>query len=439
MPRLILAVFGSLGDLHPCIALGRALERRGCTAVIASHAEYADRVAAAGLSFLVVRPSFADLEARYGKDRRALTAELLAHPPRLYTKIILPFLNDAMADLEAALHADDVLLVTTAAVGARIVAERRGTRWLSLALQPAVFLSALDPPRFPPLEGVMALAERLGPCAVQPMLYLVRLGLRALGRPITHLRKRLGLAPYATDPILGGAASPMGTLALYSPLFAPLPADLESPVVATGFARFDADEQGSAQLTPALAAFLAHGPAPVVLTLGSSFVWSPGRFYLEGLEAVRALGRRAVLLVGAAAADPSYTALSNDDVHVADYAPYSALLPHAAAVVHQGGIGTCAQALAAGCPQLVVPHFGDQMDNARRLETLGVARRLDRQRFDAHRASELLEALLATPAFGARARDVALRLAAEDGAATACQAIETWLATGRLVMATPLR
>jgi rhamnosyltransferase subunit B len=439
MPRLILSVFGSLGDLHPLIALGRALERRGFTAVIASHAEYADRVAAAGLSFLAVRPSFADLEARYGKDRRALTAELLAHPPRLYTKLILPFLEDTMADLEAALQPDDMLLVTTAAVGARLFSERRGTPWLALALQPAVFLSALDPPRFPPLEGLMALAERLGPRAVQPMLFLVRLALRALGRPITRLRKRLGLAPYATDPILGGAASPFGTLALYSPLFAPLSADLESPVVATGFARFDADEQGTAGLDPALAAFLAHGSAPIVLTLGSSFVWSPGRFYLEGLEAVRALGRRAVLLVGAAAADPSYAALANDDVHVADYAPYSALLPHAAAVVHQGGIGTSAQALAAGCPQLVVPHFGDQMDNARRLEALGVARRLDRPRFDARRATKPLEALLATPSIAARAREWALHIGPENGAATAAEAIETWLSTGRLVAPPPLR
>ncbi len=38
-----------------------------------------------------------------------------------------------------------------------------------------------------------------------------------------------------------------------------------------------------------------------------------------------------------------------------DYVPFSQVLPRAAAFVHHGGIGTVAQALAAGVRQLVVP------------------------------------------------------------------------------------
>jgi UDP:flavonoid glycosyltransferase YjiC (YdhE family) len=43
-------------------------------------------------------------------------------------------------------------------------------------------------------------------------------------------------------------------------------------------------------------------------------------------------------------------------------------------VVHQAGIGTLAQALRAGRPQVILPVAFDQPDNARRAAALGVGR-----------------------------------------------------------------
>jgi len=60
--------------------------------------------------------------------------------------------------------------------------------------------------------------------------------------------------------------------------------------------------------------------------------------------------------------------------------------------VHHGGIGTCAQGLRAGIPQLITPVFFDQPDNAARLEALGVGRRIER--FEAEAASGMLSELL---------------------------------------------
>src|SRR5262249_31774015 len=48
------------------------------------------------------------------------------------------------------------------------------------------------------------------------------------------------------------------------------------------------------------------------------------------------------------------------------YVPLAALLPRAAALVHHGGIGTTAEALRAGVPQVIVPLAYDQFDNAAR-------------------------------------------------------------------------
>jgi rhamnosyltransferase subunit B len=52
--------------------------------------------------------------------------------------------------------------------------------------------------------------------------------------------------------------------------------------------------------------------------------------------------------------------------------PFNALLPHAAVLVHHGGIGTTAQAIAAGIPQLIVPAAHDQPDNGVFIRRLGI-------------------------------------------------------------------
>ena len=47
-----------------------------------------------------------------------------------------------------------------------------------------------------------------------------------------------------------------------------------------------------------------------------------------------------------------------------DFIPFSQLLPHASALVHHGGIGSCSQALASGVRQVIMPMAHDQPDAA---------------------------------------------------------------------------
>jgi UDP:flavonoid glycosyltransferase YjiC (YdhE family) len=75
-------------------------------------------------------------------------------------------------------------------------------------------------------------------------------------------------------------------------------------------------------------------------------------------------------------------------------APYSKLFPRALVNVHQGGIGTIAQALRAGKPMLVVPYSHDQPDNAARVERLGVARVLTRRNYRQQAIVETLRDLV---------------------------------------------
>jgi rhamnosyltransferase subunit B len=138
-------------------------------------------------------------------------------------------------------------------------------------------------------------------------------------------------------------------------------------------------------LPPELDAFLRDGAPPVVLTPGS-FMRNANSFFRAGLAACQQLGLRAVLLTPYADQVPVLPAFAR---HYS-YINLQRLLPRTAAIVHHGGIGTAAQALRAGIPQVLAPVFFDQFDNAARLETLGVGWRIA-----SHDADEIAAALAA--------------------------------------------
>src|SRR5436305_14238987 len=61
--KIVLTTFGSLGDLHPYIALALGLQARGHRPVIATGRYYKEEVEGAGVDFAAVRPGVADRQA----------------------------------------------------------------------------------------------------------------------------------------------------------------------------------------------------------------------------------------------------------------------------------------------------------------------------------------------------------------------------------------
>jgi len=110
-----------------------------------------------------------------------------------------------------------------------------------------------------------------------------------------------------------------------------------------------------------------------------------------------------------------------------DYAPYAQVFPHASVIVHQGGIGTTAQALRAGKPMLVVPWGGDQYDNAGRIDRLRVGLTIPRKRYKRDRAAMALTQLLQGSSYAERAEELGRLVRRENGVRFACDAIEEQL------------
>jgi UDP:flavonoid glycosyltransferase YjiC (YdhE family) len=129
-----------------------------------------------------------------------------------------------------------------------------------------------------------------------------------------------------------------------------------------------------------------------------------------------------VLLVGS---DPrNIPPAVPQNVCVANYAPYSKLFPRASAIIHQGGVGTTAQALISGKPMLVMPYSHDQPDNARRVRRLRVARVIRRPRYTAETAARKIALLLESARMRRRAARIGEQLRRENGLSAACDALE---------------
>jgi UDP:flavonoid glycosyltransferase YjiC (YdhE family) len=424
--RIVLNTFGSFGDVHPYLALAIELQRRGHECVLATAEIYRQKVTAEGVGFADVRPNVGELL------NEPELIQKLWHPRKgsvyLLRDYLLPKVEQSFTDLDRACYGADLLLTHAAGYAGPVVAAGRKIPWLSVALQPAVFFSVDDPPVIAAVPWARHLYP-LGRWVFASMLALARIETRRWARPVLELRKRFGLET-ASNPVLEGQFSPLGTLTLFSQLFAQQQPDWPPNSSPTGFVFYDKrgevfglPAEPASGMSDALCRFLSNGPPPVLFTLGSSAVMHPGTFYSESAQAAKKLNVRAILLTGKQ--DRAAVNLSRDTlIHAEDYASYSALMPLVSAVVHQGGIGTVAQTLRAGKPMLVAPWAHDQPDNGYRLQRLGVARVLPRSQYTACTAAKELESLLTNSSYSTRAQTVARSLRNENGLSEACARIE---------------
>jgi rhamnosyltransferase subunit B len=416
--RIVITSFGSLGDIYPYLTLAQRLRQRGHDAILATSAYYRELIEGEGVAFCPVRPD-ADPEDR-ALIRRLM--EPKRGPEILIRECLLPHLRHSYTDLTAAAHGADLLVTHPITFAGPLVAEQHRIPWVSTVLAPMSLFSVYDLPVFPAMPRLARL-YRLRPGVSRLLLRLGKWMTRPWSEPVRQLRNELEL-PARGDPLYEGQFSPGLTLALFSGVLATPQPDWPPHTQVTGFV-FRDEPDG---LPPELARFLDAGPAPLVFTLGSSVVNTAGSFYQESLEAVRRLGCRAVLLVGT---DPQNRLPEPlpESILAVPYAPHGSLFPRAQVIIHQGGIGTTAQALRARRPMLVVPHAFDQPDNALRVVKLGVARTLSPTHYVATRVAAQLQAILAEPRYAQRAVGVGRKVQTERGDQQACDAIETYMAS----------
>lgn len=417
MAKIIFATFGSLGDLHPMIALGLELKRRGHHIKFASMDFYREKVETLGFEYAPMSPHLSPddianmpelVDARKGTER-ILRDIIIAGVPEMYD------------DLLAAADGCDVLITGEIIYAARSVVDKTGIKWVTTTLAPISLFSVYDPP-VPPTAIWFEKLRFLGPGFHRLLFGLIKRSMKSWLDKYRDFREGLGLDP-DDDPIFYGKFSHDLHLIMFSRALGTPQPDWPATAVQTGFCFYDG-QSDTGQMPEALSEFLDAGEPPIVFTLGSAAVMDPRDFFTESVKAAKQLNRRAVLLYGVYGEPPPGL---TEDIVAFQYAPYSLLFPRAACVVHQAGVGTTGQVLRAGVPHVIVPFAHDQPDNAARCRRIGVAEIISRNSYTAAEAERAISTVLGDERYLKNAARYGEIVRSEHGSDAAADAIEKLL------------
>lgn len=368
--NVFIVAVGSYGDILPLVGLGRALRSRGHAITLFTNDHFANLVQQAGLNFVAMGSAEEYDEVANHPD--------LWHPHKGWRIIMKRMMAGTL--LEDAYHllcshlvpGKTILLGTTLGFVARLVQETHQIPLVTVHLSPGVFHSAYQAPRMPnlPLPNWLPVPLKQGVWKAIDHLFIDPL----LKPTLNRFRRELGL-PTVSRIFHHWLHSPHLVLGLFPKWFAAPQPDWPPPTVLTGFPLYD--DAGDSDLPTTIQDFLEVHPQPLVFTPGSANKQGTA-FFAEAAKACSTMKRSGIFLTRYPEQLPQ--PLPPQVVHYS-YAPLSQLLPHCAALIHHGGIGTCSQALQTGIPQLIQPYAFDQFDNGARIEQLGVGRTLTRRSF----------------------------------------------------------
>lgn len=380
--HVILATFGTDGDVYPYIGLGRVLVQRGHEVTLASSPHYAPLAECYGFQFENIIEG-AEID-------RVLWNPDFWHPLKagqLAAKWGLKFLREQYSALEQLVKRERCILVANPGLlAARLVHETSNVPFVSLVLQPWLLPSVHRPVAIP-MVGLPRGAPRwLWRLQIE---LLHRFSDRLIGPQVNAFRRTLGLPPVRY--LLKWWFSPQCVLGMFPEWYGPPQPDWPSQVQLLSFPVFDGTT--GEELTAGIERFLQSGSAPVAITFGTG-IRHAKELYRAAVDAVRQCGRRAVVITKYAEQAPDQFF---KDVIVTGYAPFSRLFPRCAAIIHHGGIGTTARALLANVPQLIVPVCFDQLDNALRVQALERGSLVRLRAANASRMAKELQRVLRLP------------------------------------------
>lgn len=418
-PHYFVVTVGTTGDLHPFMRFARALQMLGRKVTFVTHSYYENVVQSAGLPFIGIGTDEEFLSVLRNPDiwdPQKGFAALLANYSTGLRQVV-----DAIQS--ASVQAPQVVIAHPFAVPGAVIARERGyvKSVVAAYLAPSNLRTCHDPlnigamsiPRWVPMSWRRALWRFVEKGWIDPVavtqLNAVRTphGLSKVHSFLTHITE-----------------APDLSVTLFPSWFAPAVPDWPRPLIEGDFQLFEAATQHG--FSAELSAFLAVGEKPLVFTPGTGNLHA-AKFFACALSAINRLGRRAIFLTKERAQIPESIP---ETVLWQPYVPLSMLLPHAAVLVHHGGVGTTAEALRAGTPQLIIPFAWDQFDNGARVTALGVGTAIPAKTLRPRKLAQGLQSLCSSRNVRAQCELLASRFVPPHDPITLLREIE------RLVLAT---
>ncbi|MBN1103917.1 MAG: glycosyltransferase family 1 protein [Deltaproteobacteria bacterium] len=335
--RIVLATFGSRGDVQPMLALSLALKSAGHEVLLAAPPEKAQWAKELGCPF---RPLGSNFTAFIDglKDAHSFASGFR------FTSYMRREIATQFDVLPGILEGADLVVGASLVFALASVADFMGVPYRFIVFTPQLLPSSHHPFVAFRRHGLPGWYNRLT-WKIARMLDSFNLTLI-----LNRRRKQLCLRPIrdAWLHILGQRVIVASDKAI-----ADVPPDVGIGHAQTGYLHLEQQHEDR----PDLEKFLRAGSAPVYAGFGSMPVRDQEKNVSIVVEASRSVGRRVV--IGRFWEGPSGLQEGRDVFFIKGY-PHLRLFPRMAAVIHHGGAGTTASSAASGVPQIVVPHVLDQ-------------------------------------------------------------------------------
>jgi len=347
--KIVLATFGSRGDVQPIIALTLALQEAGHDVLLAGPPEKASWIKEMGCRF---QPLGRDITAVIDGMENAHSIRAAAR----FFKFLRDEINTQFDSVPLLISGADLVLGASLVFSLSSIAEAMGIPYRFIAFTPQLLPSSHHPFVAFKHQDFPGWVNRVGwnLAACMEKMNMTRL--------LNTHRRKIGLEPLesAWKHFLGKKV-----IIASDAEIACVPPDAAVSCVQTGYFHLAQPPRKSSELE----AFLNTGPPPVYSGFGSMPKLDQEKLVPLVVKAARDNGLRVVI----SKFWDEYSDFSpSEDVFFIQKYPHLDLFPRMAAVIHHGGAGTTATTAISGVPQIIVPHILDQYYWGNRMHKSGL-------------------------------------------------------------------
>jgi len=201
--RVVMTTIGSLGDLHPYLALALEMRKHNVDPVIVTSSAYRAKVESLNIEFHPLRPTVPDLDTA----EETVMVEKIMDPQRgaeyLFKELLIPAVRESYQDLQVASQRADLLITHPLVLAGPLLAQKTGLPWFSTVLAPTSLWSNYDPFVFPTAPWLYRVMRFGGPMAARVFKNLLENLTNSWLKPVYEFRQELGL-PRGAHPMFAG-------------------------------------------------------------------------------------------------------------------------------------------------------------------------------------------------------------------------------------------